>query len=99
MHPMELLGDMGHVESHFSPFRDSVSVRATLVHGLHQTSHRLKNHFGRTRCYSYVTRFNWKLSLVCLEIVLILTQNRCVVCAKHTIGSEIILEAPDGTPR
>jgi hypothetical protein len=25
---MELLGDMGHVESHFSPFRDSVSIGA-----------------------------------------------------------------------
>jgi hypothetical protein len=27
-HPMELLGDMGHVESHFSTFRDGVSVGA-----------------------------------------------------------------------
>ena len=27
-HPMELLGDMGHVESHFFPFGDSVSVGA-----------------------------------------------------------------------
>ena len=26
MHPMELLGDMGHVESHFFLFGDSVSV-------------------------------------------------------------------------
>jgi hypothetical protein len=25
-HPMELLGDVGHVESRFSPFGDSVSV-------------------------------------------------------------------------
>jgi hypothetical protein len=25
-------------------------------------------------------------------------QDRCTVCAKHTIGSEIILNAPDGTP-
>jgi hypothetical protein len=25
-HPMELLGDVGHVESHFDPFGDSVSV-------------------------------------------------------------------------
>ena len=31
-------------------------------------------------------------------MVLILTQDRCMVCAEHTIGSEIILEAPDGTP-
>jgi hypothetical protein len=49
---MELLGDVGHVECHFGPFGDVVSVR----------------------------------------------QNRCMVCAKHTIGSEIILDAPDGTP-
>jgi hypothetical protein len=63
--------------------------------------------------------------VVHLEIVLILMQDRCTVCAKHTIGSEIIwthlmvllgdeaqvearfgtigskiiLDAPDGTPR
>ena len=29
-----------------------------------------------------------------LEIVLILTQDRCTVCSKHTIGLEIILDAP-----
>ena len=34
-----------------------------------------------------------------LEIVLILTQDRCAVGAERTIGSEIILVAPDGTPR
>ena len=34
-----------------------------------------------------------------LEIVLILTQDRCPVCAERTVGSEIILEAPDGTAR
>ena len=39
------------------------------------------------------------LILVNLEIVLILTQDRCPVCAERTIGSEIILDAPDGTPR
>ena len=27
-HPMELLGDVGHVESRFGPFRDIVSVGA-----------------------------------------------------------------------
>jgi hypothetical protein len=26
-------------------------------------------------------------------------QDRCMVCAKRTIGSEIVLDAPDGTPR
>ena len=33
-----------------------------------------------------------------LEMVLVLVQDRCTVCAKHTIGSDIILDAPDGTP-
>jgi hypothetical protein len=33
------------------------------------------------------------------DIVLILTQDRCVVCAECTKGLEIILDAPDGTPR
>ena len=31
-----------------------------------------------------------------LEIVFVLVQDRCMVCVKRTIGSEIILDAPDG---
>ena len=27
------------------------------------------------------------------------TQDRCMICDEHTIGLEIILDAPDGTPR
>ena len=50
---MELLGDVGHVEPHFFPYGDSVSVGARKVH----------------------------------------------VCAKRTISLEIILDAPNGTPR
>jgi hypothetical protein len=53
MHLMELLGDVGHMESHFDLLGDSVSVG----------------------------------------------QDRCTVCAKRTIGSKIILDAPDGTHR
>jgi hypothetical protein len=49
---MELLGDVGHLESHFSPFGDSVSVGAIYVHSLRRTYHRLRNHFGQTRWYS-----------------------------------------------
>ena len=26
-------------------------------------------------------------------------KDRCMVCAKRTTGSKIILDAPDGTPR
>ena len=49
---MELLADMGSVESSFGPF----------------------------------------------ELVLVLVQDRCTVCAKRTIGSDIVLDTPDGTP-
>ena len=52
---MELLGDVGHVESR-------------LVH----------------------------LEMV---LVLVLVQDRYMVCAKCTIGSYIVFDAPDGTPR
>ena len=31
---------------------------------------------------------------VCLEMVLVSVQDRCMVCAKRTIGSETILDAP-----
>ena len=34
-----------------------------------------------------------------LEIVLILTLDRSPVCAERTIGSKIVLDAPDGTAR
>jgi hypothetical protein len=33
---MELLGDMGHLESRCDPFGDGVSIGARLVHGLRQ---------------------------------------------------------------
>jgi hypothetical protein len=50
---MDLLGDIGHLESCFNPFGDTV----------------------------------------------LLVQDSCTVCAKHTIGKKIVLDAPDGTPR
>ena len=47
-HLMELLGDVGHVQSHFNPFRDSVSIGVRQVHGLCQVYHRLRNQFRCT---------------------------------------------------
>jgi hypothetical protein len=46
---MELVSDVGRVESRFSPFGDSVSVSVRLEHGLHRTYHRRRNRFGQTR--------------------------------------------------
>jgi hypothetical protein len=40
-------------------------------------------------------RLKWKLVLVHLEIVLILTQNRCTFYAECTIGSKFVLDAPE----
>jgi hypothetical protein len=37
-----------------------------------------------------------ELYSVHLKIVLILTQDRCTVCTKHTKGSQIVWDAPDG---
>jgi hypothetical protein len=41
----------------------------------------------------------WIHVSVCLETVLVSVKDRCMVCAKHNIVLEIILDAPDGTPR
>jgi hypothetical protein len=41
----------------------------------------------------------WNLVSIHLETVVLFVQDVCTVCAKHTIGTEIILDAPDGTPR
>jgi hypothetical protein len=42
---MELLGNLGHVESCFGLFADSANLDARLVYGLHQKYHRLRNCF------------------------------------------------------
>jgi hypothetical protein len=34
-----------------------------------------------------------------LEIVLVSMHDRCMVCAKHIIGSEIVLDAPYATSK
>jgi hypothetical protein len=85
------------VDAHFVLFGDSANLDARLVHSLHRMYHRLRNHFGRTRRISYVTLVMWNVVSVHLEIVVVSVQDRCTVCPKHR--SEIMLDAPDGTPR
>jgi hypothetical protein len=46
-----------------------------------------------------VTWVLWNLSSFRLEIVLVSVQDRCMVCARRTVGLEIVLDAPDGTTR
>jgi hypothetical protein len=61
--------------------------------------HSIRNHYGHTRWNSLVMWVMSNLILVHLEMVLVLVQDRCTVCAERIVGSEIILDAPDGTPR
>jgi hypothetical protein len=39
----------------------------------------------------------WNLVLVHLKTVLVSVQDKCTICTKHTVGTEIILDTPDGT--
>jgi hypothetical protein len=94
---MELLGDEAQVEARFGPFRDSANLDE--VHGLRRTYHRLENRFGHIRWNSKVTWVMWNLVSVYLDIMLVSMQDSWMVRAKHTIRSEIDLDAPDGTPR
>ena len=87
------------MEAHFGPFGDSANFDARQLHGLRRTYHRLGNHFGRTRWNSLVTRAMSNHVSVHLEMLLVSVQDRCMVCVKRTIGLEIVLDAPDGTPR
>jgi hypothetical protein len=96
---MVLLGDEAQVDAHFITFGDSANLDTRQVHDLRRMYHRLRNHFRCTRWNSYVMRLKWKLEAICLEILLILTQGRCTICVERTIGLEIILDAPNGTPR
>jgi hypothetical protein len=96
---LHYLDDEGQVEARFSPFGDSANLDARWMRGLRRMYHRLRNHFGCTRWNSYVTWVMWNLVSVRLETVLVSVQDRCTVCAECTIGSEVILDTPDGTPR
>ena len=44
-------------------------------------------------------RHKWKLIWVLSKVVLILTQDRCMVYVECTMGSDIVLDALDATPR
>jgi hypothetical protein len=94
---MELLGDDAQVEARFGPFGYSANLDE--VHGLRRTYHRLGNQFGRIRWNSKMTWVMWNIVSVHLETMLVSVQDSRTVCAECTIGSKIILDAPDGTPR
>ena len=94
---MEVFDDVCHMESHFGLFRNSVSFSARYVHGLRQMHHSLRT-ILEAPVGTSLKRLMWKLDLICLEIVLILMQDRCMICKEHTICLEINLDTLDGTP-
>jgi hypothetical protein len=82
---MVLLGGEAQVDARFGLFGDSANLDAREVHGLRRTYHRLRNRLGHIRWISYVT-------------LVLSVQDRCTACAKRTIGTKIVLDAPDGSP-
>jgi hypothetical protein len=87
------------VEACLSPFRDSGNLDATKLRGL------LSNvASARKSCWMHLMKLlgewvMWNLFSVRLETVLVLVQYRSTVCAEHTVGSEIVLDALDDPPR
>jgi hypothetical protein len=49
---MVLLGDLGQVEAHFGPFRDSVNISARWVHSLRRMYHMYEIILGTPGWYS-----------------------------------------------
>jgi hypothetical protein len=96
---MVLLGDEAQVEARFGLFGDSANLDTRQVNGLPQTYFRLGNPFGRTRSNTKVTWIMSNLVSVRLETVLESVDDRRTACAKHTIGSKIVLDTRDGTTR
>ena len=95
---MELLRDVGHVESRF------IRLETVLVSMQDRCMVCAKRTIGSETILDAPMVLLGDEAQVqavsaCLEIVLVLMQDRCTVCAERTIGSEIILDAPDGTSR
>ena len=80
-HPMVLLGEEAQVKARYNLFGDSANLDAKQVHGLHGMYHMLGNTFGCNRQNSQMTCVIWNLASVRLEIILVLVQDRCTVCA------------------
>jgi hypothetical protein len=87
------------VDARLGPFGDSANLGARLVHGFALNRPQAQKSFWTHRIEHLGDGGHVDLISVRLEIVLVSVQDRCTVCAKHTIASEIVLNAPDDTPR
>jgi hypothetical protein len=87
------------VDARFILLGDNAKLSTRQLHALCRTYYRLRNRFGRTQSNYSVTWVMWNLVSVRLETVLVSVQDRSTVCAKRTIGSEIVLDASKDTSR
>jgi hypothetical protein len=106
--PDELLGDVRHVESHFGPFGERVLVSVQDGRMFCLNVPRVQRSFwmhsmellGAWVMWNLIlVRLVTMLVLIHLEIVLVSMQDWCTICAKHTIGLEMILTHLIVTPR
>jgi hypothetical protein len=65
---------------------------------MRRTNHRLIIHFGTHPMVLLGDVGHVDSCFVPFGDMLVSMQDRCMVFAKHTISSKIILEAPNGTP-
>jgi hypothetical protein len=94
---MVLIGDEAQVDARFIPFRDSSNLKMGARFALNVPQAHKSFWTHPMEVLGDVGM--WNLILVRLEIVLVSVQDRCMVCTKRTVGLEIILDTPDGTPR
>ena len=96
---MEPLGDEAQVGAHFGLFGDSANLDKRSVQCLHRTYHRLRNHFWKHTMELLADMGRVESSFGPFGDGVSVDVDRCTVCAKRTIGSEIVLGASGGTPR
>jgi hypothetical protein len=84
------------VEARFSQFGDSVNLD-TSARFAPNVQYAMKS-FSAHPIDLLGDWVKGKLVWVFLAIVLISAQERCTICIELTIGSEIILDTPNGTP-
>ena len=87
---MVLLGDKAQLEARFGPFGDSANLDARSVHGLCRMYHRLEKSFSTHPMELLGDVGHVESCSVCLEMVLVLLEDRCTVCAKRNIGLDIV---------
>ena len=96
---MVLLVDEARVEARFGPFGDCANPDARQVHGFMLTVPYAWKSFWTNPIGLLGDVGHVEFHLGPFGDSVVSMQDRRTVCAKCTIGSEIILDAPDGTPR